>query len=58
MNSHTMVVDGEITEIRDKQKVLDANFLAFVGLCFIKNHDIFFDGLENSSMVNGELQDL
>lgn len=47
---------GRIVAIKDKQRVNPLTHEAFVGLCYIKDTDIFFQGLENPSLKAGELQ--
>ncbi|OGK18257.1 hypothetical protein A3G67_03100 [Candidatus Roizmanbacteria bacterium RIFCSPLOWO2_12_FULL_40_12] len=47
---------GRIVSIKDKQKVDPLTHEAFVGLCFVKDTDIFFQGLENPSLKTGEVQ--
>lgn len=50
------VRDGKIIAIKDKQRVEGPEFGAFIGLCFIFNHRLFWDGLSKPAMVAGEHQ--
>lgn len=50
------VRDGRIVEIRDKVHVQGKDFLAFVGLCYIRDYGVFFDALESKERIAGEHQ--
>lgn len=50
------IVDDHVVELRDKEKVTEASFQAFVGLCFIRDFSVFWDALDNTEMVAGEHQ--
>lgn len=47
---------GRIISIKDKQKVDPIVFESFVGLCYVKDTDLFFQGLENLTLKSGEVQ--
>ncbi|OGT37070.1 MAG: hypothetical protein A3F11_11630 [Gammaproteobacteria bacterium RIFCSPHIGHO2_12_FULL_37_14] len=48
--------DNKIMEILDKVRIPDDSYQAFVGLCFIKDFSVFWEGLKNKTMVAGEHQ--
>jgi len=50
------IINGEAVELIDKTYVEGENFKAFVGLCYIKDHMIFWTALENTELVSGEHQ--
>jgi NDP-sugar pyrophosphorylase family protein len=50
------IVNGIITDVIDKELVINENFHAFVGLCHISNFSIFWQALENSETIAGEHQ--
>jgi hypothetical protein len=50
------VADGCIVELRDKQKVDDPTYQAFVGLCYIYDHGVFWKSLGDKSTIAGERQ--
>ena len=50
------IEDGIIVSLRDKTKVDPARFKAFIGLCYIKDFSLFFNGLKNKNTVAGEHQ--
>lgn len=50
------IKDNKITEILDKTKIPDNSYQTFVGLCFIKDYQIFLDGLKNNTLISGEHQ--
>lgn len=45
-----------VNEIRDKESVDSKDFFAFTGLCFIKDHKYFWEGLGNNKTVINEHQ--
>lgn len=45
-----------IVAIRDKERVSGERFKAFVGLCFVKSYERFWDSLSGGSLVAGERQ--
>ena len=45
-----------VLKIKDKQRVSEISHVAFAGLCFIKDHDIFWEGLADQSRTAGEVQ--
>lgn len=47
---------GRIVSIKDKQKVDPLTHEAFVGLCYVKDTKVFFQGLENLTLKSGEVQ--
>ncbi len=47
---------GRIGELRDKVPVTDPAYQAFVGLCYIYEHQVFWEGLERGEIVAGEHQ--
>ena len=46
----------QVISLHDKVKAFGENFRAFTGLCFIKDHYTFWDGLEDPEMITGEHQ--
>jgi choline kinase len=50
------IVDDRVVELSDKVHVADPAFQAFVGLCYIKDYEIFWDALDNKESVAGEHQ--
>lgn len=50
------VINGMITELRDKEMIDDPTYQAFVGLCYIKDYNIFWKALESKDRVAGEHQ--
>ena len=50
------IKDGNVVAIKDKQKVSSANHLAFVGLCYINDYRVFWDGLSSSEKEGEEFQ--
>ena len=50
------VVDGRITDLRDKEKIHDPMYQAFVGLCFIRDYTLFWDALGTTKTIAGEHQ--
>ena len=50
-----MVKDSIIIDIKDKQKC-NENYLAFTGFLYVKDYEIFWKSLENTSIVQGEHQ--
>lgn len=45
-----------IIGVKDKVHVEDPNFLAFVGLCHIKDYSVFWKALGNQKIIDGEHQ--
>jgi hypothetical protein len=50
------VVEGRVTDLKDKQVVPDGSYQAFVGLCRIEDHASFWRALESTDQVAGEHQ--
>lgn len=50
------VEDGLVTSIADKEYVDEEFNCAFIGLCYIKDHQILWQGLEGPATINGEKQ--
>ena len=50
------ITDGIITGIKDKQLAAAPVHKAFVGLCFIKDHELFFKSLREKTAIAGEHQ--
>jgi len=50
-----LVNDGIVVDIKDKKKC-DGQHLAFTGFLHVRDYDIFWKSLENTSIVNGEHQ--
>ncbi|MGZ5280612.1 MAG: NTP transferase domain-containing protein, partial [Pseudobdellovibrionaceae bacterium] len=50
------IVGPKVTELRDKTTVTDSSFQAFVGLCYIKDFEVFWQALKNQETVAGEHQ--
>ena len=50
------VDSGKIVDIRDKEAVSGSEYYAFIGLCYIKDHQVFWDGLRAKNIVAGEHQ--
>ena len=48
--------DGAITEVFDKQSVVGRDILAFSGLCYIADVEVFWKGLDARKLVKNELQ--
>jgi choline kinase/thiamine kinase-like enzyme len=51
-----IIENSKVTEIKDKQLIKDQEFKAFIGLMHIESYQTFWEGLENESLVKGELQ--
>jgi NDP-sugar pyrophosphorylase family protein len=49
------VKDGKVQEIQDKQKC-DNSFVAWSGLAYVKDYDVFWNNLGNSKIIAGEHQ--
>jgi len=47
---------GRVRELRDKERVNDKSFHAFVGLCYIHDHAIFWQALGSEVTIAGERQ--
>jgi choline kinase len=45
-----------VVELRDKVKVTESDYQAFVGLCYIHDFSIFWDSLDSSVTIKGEVQ--
>ena len=45
-----------ISDIKDKIKVSSKNHKAFIGLCFIENHKLFWKALKEKKITDGERQ--
>ncbi len=45
-----------IISVRDKEQVEGADFKAFIGLCFIKSHELFWRSLTTPGLIRGEHQ--
>lgn len=50
------VVENQIVALSDKILVSDPAYQAFVGLCYISDYQIFWEALENPTLVAGEHQ--
>lgn len=50
------VVNNQIVSISDKTTVTDSSYKAFVGLCYIFDYQIFWEGLKNKTLIAGEHQ--
>ena len=50
------VMGTSVVELRDKSRIEDESFQAFVGLCHIKDFPVFWTALENTETVAGEHQ--
>jgi choline kinase len=50
------IVDDRIVGLSDKTMVTDPTYQAFVGLCHIQDHLIFWRALESTTLVAGEHQ--
>ncbi len=48
--------DRKVVELRDKEKIEDRTYSAFVGLCHISDFNIFWDSLKESTIRAGEHQ--
>lgn len=51
-----LVKDGRVTAIRDKQTVTEPTARAFSGLLYVHDHDIFWAGLADTTLCQGEHQ--
>lgn len=50
-------IEGDrIVELRDKERVDSSSFQAFVGLCYIHDHAVFWAALESEAVIAGERQ--
>jgi dTDP-glucose pyrophosphorylase len=53
----TLLIEADrITELKDKEAVTTSGYQAFVGLCYIHDFDVYWESLDNSDLVAGELQ--
>lgn len=50
------IIDGQITDVADKVKVDSNQYKAFVGLCHIKDHEVFWEALKDPDLIGGEHQ--
>lgn len=50
------IADGKILGLKDKQAVKGDRFKAFVGLCHIKDFNVFWEALECPGLIAGEHQ--
>jgi choline kinase/thiamine kinase-like enzyme len=50
------VVDNQVITLRDKVAVTEPGYQAFVGLCQISDYQIFWRGLESTTVIEGEHQ--
>ena len=50
------IENGKIVDIKDKENVSDYSYKAFVGLCHIKDYNIFWESLLNNDTIKGEKQ--
>jgi len=50
------IIDGQITEVADKIKVDSNQYKAFVGLCHIKDYEVFWEALDDKNLIDGEHQ--
>jgi len=48
--------NNKILNIKDKQRVSSGNHAAFVGLCYIYDYEIFWQGFKDQKTVAGEVQ--
>jgi len=50
------VIGNSVVELRDKIRVEDESYKAFVGLCHIRDYSIFWSALQSTEKVAGEHQ--
>lgn len=50
------IENGRAVALRDKQRVDESGFRAFVGLAHVKSHEAFWRGLRDGALVAGEKQ--
>jgi hypothetical protein len=50
------ITDDRVVEIRDKEAVEGAAFGAFVGLCYIQDHEVFWSALGSGEVIASERQ--
>ena len=50
------IINGLATALSDKVKVSDSSYKAFIGLCFIKDHSIYWKALGSADKNGGEHQ--
>ena len=50
------VENGNITALSDKEALKDPNYRTFIGLCFIKDFEIFWKYLDVNKLIKGEPQ--
>lgn len=50
------VVNNRIIDLRDKILIEDSSYQAFVGLCHISDHQIFWQALQTTDLIAGEHQ--
>ena len=50
------IEDNSVVSIHDKIHVRGDNYKAFIGLCYIKDFNVFWDGLSSSELISGEHQ--
>lgn len=50
------IADNRVVSIADKVQVKGENHKGFIGLCFIKDHNIFWDGLSSPKLISNEHQ--
>tara|TARA_Y200000002_G_C22664655_1_gene657435 strand:+ start:301 stop:1872 length:1572 start_codon:yes stop_codon:yes gene_type:complete len=48
--------NGYVEGIKDKVLVEDESYKAFCGLCFIKDYEVFWNGLAKDELISGEHQ--
>ncbi len=51
-----ITADNKILSIHDKQAVHGPEYRAFIGLCFVQQHQLFWDSLRQKTLVKGEHQ--
>ncbi|MFH1762474.1 MAG: NTP transferase domain-containing protein [bacterium] len=50
------IADNRVVSIHDKTRVTGENYRAFTGLCFIRDFEIFWDGINSRELISGEHQ--
>ena len=50
------IKDNQVVSIHDKIKVKGEDYKGFIGLCYIRDYNVFWDGLGSSELISGEHQ--
>ena len=50
------IEDDHVVSIHDKIHVRGNNYKGFIGLCYIRDYNVFYDALSSSELISGEHQ--